>query len=490
MRKSVGAQRRDLIVQFVGEALIYVLLALLLSLMLVKIALPPVNALIERTIVFDPFANLAMAAAIVGAALLIAVIAGFYPAFVLSSFGPASVLRTGGELGSSKVRQGLVVVQFGILVGLIIIAATISRQTSFVLQNVLKLNEDQVLWIDAPCERVLKEQLAAIGGVRGVTCASYQATSDYQTPGTVRDAVRGEITVNLVPIDVGFFEVHRLQPIAGRLFSKDRGEDRVLDRREEGVQAQPTVVLNESAMRRLGFVSPDAAVGSSIVWANSLAAPPGKDPEFLGSRIVGVVPDFTLSSLRQAIEPAMYFVDPPNTGAIYVELDPTHMADTVRSIDELWKRLDNVRPIYRGFLGDDMRWNYSDVLIQGRIISASTILAILIACLGLFALAVFTTERQRKEIGIRKVMGASRYSVVALLLWRFTKPVLLANLIAWPVAFWISRDWLEGFAYRVSLPFWLFLAASIAALLIAWATVGTQAWLAARDKPVASLRFE
>ncbi len=217
-------------------------------------------------------------------------------------------------------------------------------------------------------------------------------------------------------------------------------------------------------------------MGRSIVWANPFAARPDTDPKFLGSRIVGVVPDFTLSTLRATIEPTMYFVDPLNTGAIYVELDPTHMADTVHSIDELWKRMDHVRPIYRGFLGDDMRWNYSDILIQGQIISASTILAILIACLGLFALAVFTTERQRKEIGIRKVMGASRYSVVGLLLWRFTKPVLLANLIAWPVAFWISSDWLQGFAYRVSLPFWLFLAASVSALLIAWATVGTQAW--------------
>lgn len=490
VRKAVGARRWELIVQFVGEALIYVLLALLISVMLVKIALPPVNALVERTMVFNPFANLPMAAVIAGAALLIAVVAGFYPAFVLSGFRPATALRTGGELGSSRVRQILVVVQFGILVGLIITAATISRQTSFVLQNVLKLNEDQVLWIDAPCERVFKEQLAVISGVRGVSCVSYEAESQAHTTGTVRGAGKSEISVDLAPIDVGFFEVHRLRPIAGRLFSEGRGEDMVLDRRETGAEVQPTVVLNESAMRRLGFVSPDAAVGSSIVWTNPFAVPPGKDPKFLPSRIVGVVPDFTLSTLRETIEPTMYFVDPSNTGAVYVELESTHMADTVRSIDELWRRMDHVRPIYRGFLGDDMRGNYSDVYIQGRIISASTILAILIACLGLFALAVFTTERQRKEIGIRKVNGASSYSVVRLLLWRFTKPVLLANLIGWPVAFWVSSNWLQGFAYRVSLPIWLFLGASALALLIAWVTVGTHAWLAARDRPSVSLRSE
>lgn len=493
IRKFLGARQRDLIVQFMGEALIYVLVALVIGVAIVKLALPPVNVFLGRTIAFDLTADPALAAAIAGAALLTGVIAGLYPAVVLSSFRPVSALKESSRrlLGSAKVRQALVVVQFAILTGLIIIATTIWRQTAFVLENFARLNQDQMLTIGAPCEQAFKQELAAIPGVSGVACPSDFAIggpSDFRA--TVRDPGRETISVNAVPIDVGFFEMLGLQPLAGRFFSEDRGQDVVLVGADPDSEAQPTVVLNESGARQLGFEPPEAAVGESLDWARpSLAAAPGSSRPFVSSQIVGVVPDFTLYTLRAAIEPAVYYVAPSAEG-VFAKLEEARLPETLRSIDDLWRRTGDGRPTFRVFLGEEMRPIYDDVIVQGRIIAASTGLAVLIACLGLFALAVFTTARRTKEIAVRKALGASSSNVVGLFLFGFTQPVLWANVIAWPLAYWGASIWLGGFANRVSLPPWLFLGASASALLVAWATVGTHSWLAAHAKPATTLRYE
>lgn len=491
VRKLLGARRRELAMLFVGEALVYVLLALGLSVAMVQLALPPINAFLQRAIAFDLFGEPALAATIAGAAVLTGLIAGLYPAVVLSSIGPVPALKGGSArpIGAAQVRQALVVVQFAILTGLIIVAATIWRQTAFLLDNVQRLNQDQVLYIDAPCDQAFKHELAAIPGVSAVACTSAQAANALPVPTTVRDAARETIAVNTAPIDVGFFEIHGLRPLAGRFFSEDRGQD-VLDRAAPGAEASPTMVLNESAVRRLGFGSPEAAVGKSLDWLHPFAAPSGDSRPWRTSEVVGVVPDFTLGTLRVPIEPTMYYVDRPSTELIFVKIEESRTQETLSSIDALWSRAGPPQPIFREFLGDVMRQTYRDVIVQGSIIAASTGLAILLACLGLFAQVVFTTERQTKEIGVRKVMGASSLEVVRLLLWRFTKPVLWANVVAWPVALWGSSHWLQGFAYRVSLPLWLFFAASMSALVIAWATIGTKTWLAAHAKPATALRYE
>ena len=494
IRKTLGARRRELIVLFIGEALVYVLVALVVSVAIVKLALPPVNVFLQRAITFDLLGNPALAGTIVGAALLTGLISGLYPAVVLSGVRPARALKGGGGrlMGSAQVRQALVVAQFAILTALIIVAATIWRQTALVLDNVDRRNLDRVLTLLEPCEPVFKQELEAIPGVSAVACASDGVVGGpLGTTTTVRDPVRGTITIGAAAVDVGLFAVHGLQPIAGRFFSEDRGQDIVLDRAEPDLQAQPTVVLNESAVRLLGFESPQAAVGMSLDWQRPFSAPRGSSPAFLSSEVVGVVPDFNLvGSLRDSINPMMYYVDRPNTGLIFARLEEARLSETLRSINEFWRSAGNVRPLYREFLGDQMRPAYRDVIVQGGIIAASTGLAILIACLGLFAQVVFTTERQTKEIGVRKVMGASSLDVVRLLIWRFTRPVLWANAIAWPSAFWAASHWLEGFAYRVSLPLWLFVAASACALLLAWATIGTKTWLAAHARPATAIRHE
>jgi putative ABC transport system permease protein len=186
----------------------------------------------------------------------------------------------------------------------------------------------------------------------------------------------------------------------------------------------------------------------------------------------------------------MYYVDPTSTFVLFAQLQGQRLPETLQSIDALWRSTGHVRPIKLDFLGEVMREEYRDVQIQGGIVGASAGLAIVIACLGLFALAAFTAERRTKEIGLRKAMGASSFDVVRLLLWQFTKPVLCANLVAWPLAYWAASHWLNGFASRVSLPLWLFVSASVAAVLIAWATVVTKAWAAAGATPATALQCE
>jgi putative ABC transport system permease protein len=493
VRKVVGARRIDLVTQFMGEALLYVLAGMLLAIALVELTLPSVNAFLQRTIAFDYLHDAQLAGVIVGATLLTALIAGLYPAVVLSSFRPASALKGGGgaPAGSVAVRQSLVVVQFAILIGLIVMTATVYRQTSFALTSAMRLNADQLITIDSTCDGAFKRELAALPGVKGAACASATALGSGFSKTFVRNPAKGNVAIDLAPIDVDFLEMHGLKPLAGRFFSAGLGEDVVLDRPGAGPQVQPTVVLNESGLRQLGFKSAQEAVGRTISWARWSAAPaPGVFPPMNESRIVGVVRDFTLGSLRNSIEPTLYFVDPQGEQYISARLDRLRLPETLRSIDQLWRRTGHTRPISRSFESQYVQALYRDVIVQGVVIAVCAGLAILIACLGLFALAAFTTERRTKEIGVRKAMGASTFDVVRLLVWQFTQPVLWANLIAWPLAWWAMRRWLDGFAYRVDLPAWLFLAAAAAAVAIAWVTVSVHSWLVARARPVLALRYE
>ena len=492
VRKVVGARRLDLVIQFLGESMIYVLAAMVAAVAMVELGLPSINAFLQRTIAFDYLHDPAVAVAILVAALAIGLLAGLYPAVVLSGFRPAAALKGGaGQVaGSARVREILVVVQFAILTGLIIVTATIYRQTTFALQNALRLKADQLTMILSSCDAAFKQELAQLPGVRRAACVSGNALGWGFSKTFVPDPRRGRLTFDSAPVDVGFFEMHGLKPLAGRFFSRDRGEDVVLDQPGAGPDSQPTVVVNESGLRLLGLTA-QAAVGKTITWARWSAAPPnGGFPPSRSSRIVGVVGDFTLGSIRTPIDPTLYFVDPNGTQTIFAELDGRRLPETLPAIDRLWRSTGHPRPIDRQFEGQQMQSLYRDIVVQEIVIAVCAGLAILIACLGLFALAAFTTERRTKEIGVRKAMGASTFDIVRLLLWQFTKPVLWANLIAWPLAFWAMEQWLHGFAYRVDLPPWLFLLAAVAAVLIAWATVATHAWLVARARPATALRYE
>jgi len=494
VRKAVGAGRLDLIVQFMGEALIYVLIAVVLAMALAELTLPHFNAFLGRELSFRYVDDPALGLTILGGTLLIAGLAGLYPALLLSSFRPAATLKGGTtqQAGSTLVRQGLVVVQFAILIGLIVMTGTIYRQTDFALHDALRLDSEEVLLIPAACRSPLAREFARQPGVKAMSCASPPAIASAKSSTIVTLPDRRSIALQSASIDAGFFELHGLKPLAGRFFSRSQGEDMMLDRPGPlPTEIQPTIILNETGARQLGFANPADAVGRSLAWTRwSASTTPGALPVARPSRVIGIVPDFTLGSVREAVQPALYYVDPGMAPLIVAKLDGAKIPETLEALARIWKRTERGRPVDYVFESQVVQNYYRDVVTQGIALAICAVLAIGIACLGLFALAAFTTERRTKEIGVRKAMGADTADIVRLLLWQFTRPVLLANLIAWPLAFWAMDHWLRGFAYRVDLPLWLFLAAGGVAVLIAWGTVSAHALIVARAKPVTALRYE
>ena len=493
VRKAVGASRRDLLVQFMGEALIYVVVAMVIAVVAAELALPAFNAFLGRDLRFDYLTDPLLAGAIVGAALLTTVLAGTYPALVLSGFRPVSALKGGAgqSTGSTAMRQALVITQFAILIGLIVMTATIYRQTQFVLNDALKVDTDQVVRMFASCNSSFEQEARRLPGVKAVACASSKALMQFDTGATGVIMPDRSLRIAYVgQVGVGFFEVHGLKPVAGRFFTKARGEDMVLDRPDPSPDAQPTVVLNETGARFLGFSSPAAAIGKTVSWGRWQPGMPDRPPPNHPSQVVGVVPDFTLGTARTAIRPMLFFVDPSLSRFLVIKLDRQRIPETMDALRRLWRQTGHDRPPGMIFESQSIQALYRDVITQGVALGICASLAIVIACLGLFALAAFVTERRTKEIGVRKAMGASSGDVIRLLLWQFTQPVLWANLVAWPAAFLAMDYWLHGFAYRVAQPAWLFAAAAVAAALIAWITVSFQSWMAARAKPATALRYE
>jgi putative ABC transport system permease protein len=495
VRKALGAQRKDLVVQFMGEALIQVALALVLAIALSELLLPAVSAALQRKLSFDYLTDPRLFAALLLVALMTALAAGVYPALVLSAFRPSSVLKGGpvASNGGVRVRQALVVTQFAVLVALLIAALTIYRQTTFALRDATHTNKDGVLMLfAAPCTDALRDAVRALPGVKAAACSS---------PGAVALSYANDMTfvggrnalLNWAPVDFGFFGVYGIRPIAGRFPDLARPGD---DGARLG-QTPPPIVLNEAAVRELGFVSPQAAVGQFLTWhyrsrnnlESSAETPPARQSE-----IIGVAPDFTFASIRQKIIPSFYFVGPKaemmDSVALNIKLDQAHTADTVKRIDALWKKISHGMPLQQYFADQFLLRLYIDNVIQGGFVAVCTLIAVSIACLGLFALSAFTTERRTKEIGIRKAMGASAGDILGLLLWQFTQPVLWACLIALPGAFFLMRWWLEGFAYRVDLAPWTFVLAAGVGILIAWGTVFAHALRVSRARPVGALRYE
>jgi putative ABC transport system permease protein len=491
VRKAAGATRRDLIAQFMGEALIHVVLAGLFAAALAELVAPAFSALLNRKIAIN-YGDPILFAALPALVLVVGLAAGAYPALVLSNFRPATVLK-GGVLpsaGGALVRQLLVVVQFAVLIALILFATTITRQTLFAINQGMRLDKNQVVMVLAkPCTDNLRDAMAAVPGVEKAACASAQALnlSDIGLKATVDGR---KVGVNTAPVDFDFFGVYNIAPLAGRLFDHNRPADGFA----AGSPSNPPLVINETARRKLGFASDQAAIGKTLTWPfhTDLDAAFGADPE-KPSQIIGVVPDFTFGSMRAPIGAMLYMVGPKVSYyslALSLRLDPNRTRDALAGIDKVWRGFEPGDPIQRFFVTEFALHSYFDTLRQAGLIMAAALVALFIAGLGLFALSAYTTERRTKEIGIRKAMGAGTGAILRLLIWQFSQPVLWANLLAWPVAFLVMNWWLHGFAYHVDQSPWPFVAAGAGALVVAWATVFIHALRVARAKPVGALRYE
>ncbi len=488
VRKLSGAARRDVAVQFVGESLIYVLAGLVLALALVEWLLPTFGAFLGRTITLYRLRDMSLLAAILAGTLLTGVLAAIYPGFVLSAFRPAAVLRSRvlAIVAVGPVREALVVFQFAVLVGLIVATSVVYRQSVYALNEGVRLNTDKMLLIQTACRTAFKAEVQQLPGVTGAACSALVPVKHQSFP-TISPPGSGTAVFSAGDdVDFGFFELYGLKPLAGRFFDPNRAADSAAHVSDN---AQPNIVINEMAVRRLGFSSPAMAVGKTLSFQRFIGAT-GKLTPVLPAEIIGVAPDFTTGSIGDPTLPTIFDVDPSLYTLMSVRLKSQGMPETLAAIDRLWEGIGPPRPIMRQFFQDQLQDVYAGMTRTIRVLAALALVAIFIACLGLFGLSALATERRTKEIGIRKAMGAVNTDIIALLLWQFSKPVLWGNLLAWPLAWWAMTRWLDGFAYHVDLSVWQFLAAGALAFAVALLTVSAQTFLVARQKPVLALRYE
>jgi putative ABC transport system permease protein len=497
IRKVTGAMRRQLMVQFVGEAVVHAIFAMIVAVGLVSVLLPGVRAILDRDIAFDFWREPLLIVAVGVIALVVGVLAGAYPAFVLASFRPAAMLkvRSGNAAGSKSVRQGLVTLQFAILIGVGVVAGVISHQAYYAIHDSPRFDKDEVVLIRNGCLASLKNEVEKLVGVRQAACGDIRNNIGYQTQVTGPDGIQHNGDLLFRPTDYEFFALFGLESAAGRLFSRDQGEDEV----DAGSSRNPNIVINEAAARKLGFAAPIQAVGQNLTWRRiPIAGDAVSKLPALPSRIVGVMRDFS-TNVTDPIAPSVYYVDagmflpteklPATT--LNVKLTGADVPETLQAIDHLWNTLGApARPIRRQFADQMLEEVYRDLIQQAEVVTALAGMALFIAALGLFGLSAFTAERRTKEMGVRKALGATRADILSLLMWEFARPVIVANFIAWPAAYLFARNWLDGFTDRVDLQPWLFFAASILALAIAAITVAGHALVLARAQPALALRYE
>ena len=502
VRKALGGLRGQLLLQFMGESVLYAMAGMLFGMALAELALPSLNAFLGRQIAFDYWRQPSLVLLPIAAALLFGVAAGIYPAILLSSFPPAVVLkaRRDGPIGGGRLRLALVVFQFTVTIALVIATTVIYRQNLFATTEALHFDKELVLTVnltgmpyqespdglgrfDGSALEALRQRVLSVPGVRSaagslvVPHATANITDDF---GRAGHADRPSVALTQLPVDFDFFQVYGLHSLAGRELSRDRGEDRIAPADKKRLTS---ALLNETAVRALGFPSAEAALGQEIL---------STEPGFLtfDFRVVGVEPDVPFNSIRDPVPPSVYFVDPDFFRVLSLKLSGDHLAETLAGIDAAWHDFVPTHPINRSFVDERIQRLYVDVQAEGRLFAGFAGFAAAIGCLGLIGLSAYTAERRTKEIGIRKALGASTVDVTRLLIWQFVKPVLLANLLAWPIAWWFMRRWLDGFAYRIELDPTPFLVAGLGALVIAVATTGFHALQVARSRPVLALRYE
>ena len=478
VRAACGATRSQIAGQFLAEAVATVLIATLLGAALVELTLPSLNTLFQTQATFDYLARPMLLLWLIAGGTALGLAAGAYPAFVLSGLSPAALLRDRGVgmKRGSLVADLLVTVQFAILIGLMVALAVVYQQRRFAMTEALRFDVDQLLVVEAACPASFRQEVAKLPGVRGTSCAG-RGLLDFPTfffAPIGNEPIRTE-NVGILPSG---FSLLGIAPVAGSLA--------VLP--AEGEERTERIVVNEAAVRRFGFGSGSAAIGKTVTFPSDQP-----DGSYLRPRIVAVVPDFSLLSVDRPIQPTFYLdrsSDGNGLGLVLIKLAGHDVPETLAAIDRLWRKTGQQQPIQRKFASEHIEELYRGLERGTWIFGLFSGVAALLSATGIAGMAIATADRRTKEIGIRKALGARTDQVLILLLARMSRPVLWANLIAWPCAWWLMRNWLNGFAYRVPLHLWLFPAAALAALAITLCSAGLQALNVARRRPIEALRYE
>lgn len=482
VRKVLGSFKNDLIRQFLMESLLVSFIALLLALVIAWLLLPYFNQLSSKEISLSFISVPLLLPTLVAIALIVGLLAGSYPAFYLSSFNPAEVLKgkLSGGFKRSWLRNGLVVFQFWISIVLIVGTVVIYKQLQYIQNIDVGYNREQVLVVkntDAlrTETKAFEEEVKKLPDVQGATMTGFLPTSDWRSDSPLfPDATLNQktaVSMQIWRVDVNYIPTLGMQMKAGRNFSTQFLTD------------STGIIVNEAAAKLLGFKDP---LNKQLYYLNDFNS---DTKSVTAYHIVGVVKNFNFNSLRENVTPLALIYGEQN-GSIAFRINTKNAAAVISKIEAIYKKMAPGQPFSYSFMNEDFNRIYTAEQRIGNISVTFAILAIVIACLGLFGLVTYAAEQRIREIGIRKVLGASITNIVGMLSMDFLKLVLIASVIAFPFAWYGMNSWLQDFAYRISISWWIFVVAGIVALLIALITVSFQAIRAALMNPVKSLRTE
>ncbi len=481
IRKVLGAERRRLIVQFLGESVLLSLISLAAAIGLIYLLLPVFNRLIAQTLSFQPFRSGMVLPGLLGLALVVGLLAGLYPAFVLSGYSPQSTLKsqTGAGRARHLLRHGLVTFQYVISIALICCTLTVYNQLRFLKNYDLGYDKDQLVEFPlagqlAKKPDVFKAEVLMLAGVdKAALVSSAPMRDNNETIFAFEGAAAGDRQVlPRVFADVDYLPAMGLTLTAGRNFDDGLPTDR------------DAVILNETIVRRLGWTHP---LGKTVRMTDV-----NEKREFyeVPLTVIGVVKDYRFESLRTPLRGQVILNRSQELGTLLVKLRADAVPATMKDVERVWKNLEPSRPFGYTFLSESFDRLYRADLRLGQVFVFFTLLALFVAGLGLFGLAAFTAERRTKEIGIRKALGASVANIMSLLTRDFVRWVLLANAIAWPVSFLAMQSWTRSFACRADFNPFLFLTAGAASLLLAILTVSLRTLKTSTSNPAQSLRYE
>lgn len=498
LRKVLGAHRRQLMIQFIGESILIALIGLAVGVALVELMIDPFGDLLGKSLELD-YTDGSTIVLLLGLVAFVGSVGGAYPALVLSGFLPARVLkanRSAETSGSVSLRNTLVITQFAISIGLIVATSVVYGQRLYVTsvdpgfskENIMVVSNLNLSGVQGKQE-TLREQVQQIPGVVMTSLAPDTPVNGNTGNTTVvreGESDKESMLIGVQVVDHDFFPLYDIDLLAGRFYERARKTDvtPVAENAVDGEQQKGSIILNEAAAYRMGFASPAAAVGERLrIFL---------DREHDASlEIIGVVRDMQYQSMREPMRPEMYQLPTD----YYLDLSIKFEGDAqtiIHQVEAIWRELAPGVPFAYSFIDERIEGEFAREEQQSIMLAVFSGLAIIIACLGLYGLASFTAERRTKEIGIRKVMGASVLDIVRLLIWQFSKPVLIANLIAWPLVAYGMIQWLESFPFR--LDSWIIaplcIVAGLIALMIAWVTVGGNAARVARSNPIKALRYE
>jgi len=479
IRKSIGAGRKSLIFQFLGESFIIVLLAALVGFALVTVSIPFMNELTAKEFELNILLNWKTIPVVLATIVIIGLLAGSYPALVLSSFRPVSILKgiNKSNARGANLRKTLVVFQFSLSIALIAGTMIVYSQMALLLNQDMGFDKEQMVVLDynydgdvTNVSASIKNEMEAIPGVSSVAFSRSVPGSHFPNAYTTLEMADGEMVGQAQPIfQVGldFIDHYNLELAAGRTYSRDFPSD-----------STQALVVNEAAARQYGYANPEDIIGKKFdQWGRA-------------GEVIGVVKDFNYISLHASIEPLTLPFEAYASRYVSVKLTGDDIPATLAGLEGVWNQLVPQRPFIYSFLDEDFNQQYQSDFRFRKIFTTFSILAILIASLGLLGLATYTAEQRTKEIGIRKVMGANVGNIVGLLSKDFVKLILIAILVSTPVSWYAMNLWLQGFAYQVSIQWWVFLIAGVGSIIVALMTISFQSIKAALMNPVKSLKSE